>query len=651
VVDVAPDDSRIIVGDNEGALIQWDLRSHKAAVFSDGGLPIGAMDYSPDGQVVYLIRQGLPSQVSSIETWDAATARRLSEMQLPHHILNDVVALDHDNAIITGNGSSDGVTDPDFLVRWQWTDNTVHPLPNASPTGQVVPVVAGLLMERHVTNRPRELLVVDPRSNAPLSEPIELGDDYLVDLDSTPDRRFAVALAGQAILLIDGSSGRLVERRSVAMNPVGARFVGNSRLAVMIASGLGVPRTGEGIHSFEVPSLTESPFVIALNTLSRDMSALHDSPVVLNSRIGGGVALWNFRAGAEFPGSFSRALTPHAEVPDSVSFAPDGATVFIASGSSVSAVAWDDATNRWPTKELGSPFRIHASSVRPDGRVLAVGGENQHNSGLVILVNSETSQVIKKFDVGPTAVQRMAFSPNGRYLFIATGAILGIGHGNVLALDTTNGRTREFGGPQPPVDLTVVGDRVVWLAQDGRIGSCPVNFAPDCSPTELDLGLERYVGDVWVGLSNKIAPTGRGQEIALLEGHRVGLVDLAANKPSVHWLGSHLAAVNGLTADPRSATLASTDFNGELILWDLDSDQPLISPTDLEGISRRLWSTYSPSGSELLLVNEAGLRSIKGNPRSWPDLACGIAGRNLTADEWNTYVGTGREREQPCPTP
>jgi hypothetical protein len=100
-------------------------------------------------------------------------------------------------------------------------------------------------------------------------------------------------------------------------------------------------------------------------------------------------------------------------------------------------------------------------------------------------------------------------------------------------------------------ELQTLHSRVVWLAQDGHVGSCPVNFAPDCSATEIDLGLGRYDGDIWIGSATRAFP-GKGHKIPLLAGNRVRFADLGAQEPGVFWLGDHRRPVNGLTADTQN---------------------------------------------------------------------------------------------------
>jgi hypothetical protein len=57
----------------------------------------------------------------------------------------------------------------------------------------------------------------------------------------------------------------------------------------------------------------------------------------------------------------------------------------------------------------------------------------------------------------------------------------------------------------------------------------------------------------------------------------------------------------------------------------------------------------SPDGTKLISHTDRGAVLWELDPRNWEELACRIAGRNLTRAEWNQYL-PGRDYHRTCPT-
>jgi WD40 repeat protein len=197
----------------------------------------------------------------------------------------------------------------------------------------------------------------------------------------------------------------------------------------------------------------------------------------------------------------------------------------------------------------------------------------------------------------------VAFSPDGRWLAVATGDFLASGDGRVLILDSSNGR--EVRTIHPP---------------DGDIGgTSSLAFAPNGT---LATGTYAGVVQLW--------NPSTGDPIS----HPV----LAAAAP--------VASIAFDRSGQRFATAGGPE--GGLKLWFTSSLQQDGATLDPE---QGTWGNaqFTPNGRFLLAVNANGQGTV------WPislaaleNHACAVAGRNLTHAEWSQFV-SGYKYSQVCP--
>jgi hypothetical protein len=83
---------------------------------------------------------------------------------------------------------------------------------------------------------------------------------------------------------------------------------------------------------------------------------------------------------------------------------------------------------------------------------------------------------------------------------------------------------------------------------------------------------------------------------------------------------------------------------GETTLVDVDGRTPLGSPLHVAGPT-----VLRPDGEELAVATSTGVALWDLQPEHWIDAACRVASRNLTRDEWATYIGTLAPYHETCP--
>jgi WD40 repeat protein len=89
--------------------------------------------------------------------------------------------------------------------------------------------------------------------------------------------------------------------------------------------------------------------------------------------------------------------------------------------------------------------------------------------------------------------------------------------------------------------------------------------------------------------------------------------------------------------DGRS--LATSSADGTVLLWDVETQEPIGSPLDVEP-DTFVSAAFSPDGARLYAVStrRRGVR-LETDPEAWKRHACLVAGRELTASEWNDALG------------
>jgi WD40 repeat protein len=94
--------------------------------------------------------------------------------------------------------------------------------------------------------------------------------------------------------------------------------------------------------------------------------------------------------------------------------------------------------------------------------------------------------------------------------------------------------------------------------------------------------------------------------------------------------------------------IGSMDFSGQVRLFDPSTGQQIGG--DFSGIidNSGAWS-LNPSGTMLELETKQGIDQWDLNPDDWQAAACDLAGRNLSSQEWQTYLSSTGPYTKTCP--
>ncbi len=105
---------------------------------------------------------------------------------------------------------------------------------------------------------------------------------------------------------------------------------------------------------------------------------------------------------------------------------------------------------------------------------------------------------------------------------------------------------------------------------------------------------------------------------------------------------------NRITVSMDGRTLLNVGYNNTLTLYDLTANTALASPVDGQADATRVPGGFlTADGESLLQALPDGIRVWDLRPNQQALHACALAGRELTPDEWSTYL-PGDERVETC---
>jgi WD40 repeat protein len=205
-----------------------------------------------------------------------------------------------------------------------------------------------------------------------------------------------------------------------------------------------------------------------------------------------------------------------------------------------------------------------------------------------------------------------------------------------------------FSLPTSTVDSLVV-------AGDGR------RLAYGASGDTIVLTLVDGKSRILPGASTPLAFSPNGQWLLAASGAQLFVWDLAAATPMPRTVLAHREQVLGAAWAPDGASFATVGTDGSAVIWSLDALSPLrsinVGTAPMTGVSftpdARTLITVGAGGAVLAfdLSGSQGLAARLAEARSdsaLVALACGLAGRGLTVEEWKSLL-PDRSFQHICP--
>ncbi len=284
-----------------------------------------------------------------------------------------------------------------------------------------------------------------------------------------------------------------------------------------------------------------------------------------------------------------------------VAFSPDGNTLVTASsgdsGSAGNIRLVDVKTGQDIARvDHGGPgttdeFPTNAIAFAPDGEAIAIASSQLHinfeTTGDVLLLDAKTGRKIAHIDYSDR-VNAVAFAPDGETVTTASGGarIGGFSAGDVRLIDARTGQEVARIEHSVPVE--------------------DVAFAPD--GTILATAGGGTTGDA------RLIDAKTGQEIARID---------------------HVAAVQDIAFSSDGESIATASFDNTARLIDATTGQEIARIDHGDRVSA---VAVNPDDKTLATVSLNTVRLLH-HPDMVVDLLCTRVGKNLTRNEWQTYLG------------
>ena len=248
------------------------------------------------------------------------------------------------------------------------------------------------------------------------------------------------------------------------------------------------------------------------------------------------------------------------------------------------SVSGDDTLRLWSRDgRLGAAASVgakpHAIAVSPDGKLLAVAG----NNGMVSVWTSHALTPVRPLRM-PSAVTDVAFSPVGSVLAAATRATVAICDASDgtcrLSVQVSGGKVDAIAFSPDGGELAAVtsmGTVVIW---DARTGGLLARAQPRTGPVN----------------TLAFSPDGRLLATAGNDGDITLWDPVSLRRTGV--LAGPVGSVEALAFSPDSQTLASGEDNRTILLWDMATRSLTATLTNGPGTVKAL--AFTPDGDTLI---------------------------------------------------
>jgi WD40 repeat protein/DNA-binding SARP family transcriptional activator len=650
---LSPDGKLIATGDERGAVNVYDAATRRPIgppYVIEGGL-VQNVRFTPDGASIVVSSMDPENREHSglVDVIDARSLKRTLRVRVPplpgppYWVYADVV--------FPPSGT-------DLLVR------SVHGLGPAGPVGPVYRVDGrtGDVTDRLTVGQHASDFYASWTADRERFFLTSLRDDRTWELDTEPLRLLrswpvgdvagAVSPDGRVFALgSEEGRVRLLELDSGRVRPFDGRLDGPVVRMKFTPDGRTLVTSGElgELYTWDVEGGAIAERLAGHTGNIDGLDVATDGRTLLTASTDTRAILWDLVGDRRLDRRFS--VQPGFEIPET----PRGIAVS-RDGRTLALTHSDGTVELVDTRTLEPRASIRATEgpalsvdFSPDGRLLAVTGQ----SGLVTLWDARSAAPAGELRGMQGPSQALAFSPNGKLLAAAESSAGSGPHQlrvwNVRRRQLTDFRARTAANliafsPDGELIAAAASDRGTKIL-DARTGDLV---------ERLEVG--KLAGEGGLSRSVAFSPDGR----LLIVGQFNGTGRLFSTQT---WrqvgrpLRAHTARITFPEFSPDARTLITASADGTVILWDVATQKQIGGPIRVEA-NAFVSAALSPDGRRLYAISAGDLFdrgdtspdegvSFDMSPAAWKRHACAVAGRAISAGEWEQAL-PGRPFQAVC---
>jgi WD40 repeat protein/energy-coupling factor transporter ATP-binding protein EcfA2 len=605
----SPDGQSIASAGRDNQIILWDTESRREIRTFVGHQDwINNVVFSSTGTTLYSA-----SSDGTLRVWDIGTGRNIATpITLEDEIWGLAISAD-DQWLAYGTESGVvGILDTETLTAQ-------HTIPEAHTN--VVFALAFSPDNASLTSASGDSSIRfwDVMSGEPLTEPLVQHESFVLNVVYSPDGSLVISTGVDArIVLWDGRTGDYLQSirtgdeqrvRALAINTEGTLLAtGSDDGFIRLWNLINGDQIGPSLNA-HIGSIWAIRFSSSANKL---VSGGEDNRVIV----------WNTDQSQVM---IDRA-SPQTDNALAFAYSPDSEYYVVAGGlhnGDTGIHVFDSETHQQTSEFNGHTDYVTSVAFSPDGSRLISGSAD----GTARIWDTNTQETTQVLSLGTSAWVTVAFSPNNRT--VATG----IANGRIVLWDSDTGE--QIGNPlightDGVLTLTfdLIGETLISGSHDTRIIRWDVETG-SIIDTPLSAHTDSVTALVFTPDANMLVSASRDRSIVFW--------DTSNWERSGQPLLGHTDYITSLSFNQDTSLLASGSQDNTIRLWDVREQEQIGLP--LTGHNNFVNTVaFNASGDQLVSTGEDELIIIWDmRVSAWQDMACRIANRNLTQQEWDRY--------------